>query len=151
MVDRRKLFFLVTFIVLIIDQITKYLTITFNPNYTLGFISIHLIKNTGAGFGILQGQTIILGIISLVVALAIIFSYKKLPTEKNPQILYALFLGGVIGNLIDRFFRRFVIDFIDFSFWPAFNIADAAITVSVIGLIIYYWIEDKKNNHSTQL
>ena len=56
-----------------------------------------------------------------------------------PQLLWGVFLGGVIGNLVDRLMRGVVIDFIDLGFWPAFNIADAAITVSTIGLIIYYW------------
>ncbi|MEK6846425.1 MAG: signal peptidase II [Nanoarchaeota archaeon] len=54
-------------------------------------------------------------------------------------MLWALFLGGALGNLMDRWLRGFVIDFIDLKFWPVFNVADAAITVSVIGLVIYYW------------
>ena len=58
---------------------------------------------------------------------------------KYAQYLFALFLGGVIGNLIDRAFRGYVIDFISFKFWPAFNIADACISIAVIGLIIYFW------------
>jgi signal peptidase II len=41
--------------------------------------------------------------------------------------------------MLDRFFRGFVVDFIDFSVWPAFNLADAAISLSAIGLIIYFW------------
>ena len=77
-------------------------------------------------------------LISLIVAAGVVLYYKKIPKNKWEQVLFALFLGGVIGNLIDRLFRKFVIDFLDFSFWPAFNIADACITVSVIGLIVYY-------------
>ena len=98
-----------------------------------------MIKNMGAGFGILQGKTFFLGIVSLVVAVTIISYYPRIPKEKIPQILFALFLGGVIGNLIDRFLRGYVIDFINFSFWPAFNIADSALTISVVGLVWYYW------------
>ena len=47
-----------------------------------------------------------------------------------------------MGNLLDRLFRGSVIDFIDLQFWPVFNVADAAITVAVVGLVIYYWKEE---------
>jgi signal peptidase II len=83
-------------------------------------------------------------LISLLVASGIIYYYAKIPSKPWPQVLWALFLGGVLGNLIDRLFRGYVIDFIDLGFWPAFNVADASITVSVIGLIIWYWKNDKK-------
>ena len=52
-----------------------------------------------------------------------------------------LFLGGVVGNMFDRLIRGRVVDFIDFTYWPAFNVADAALTVSAIGLVIYFWNE----------
>ena len=133
------LFSVITLLVVILDQISKYLITKFNPNYSLGFLTVHLTKNTGAGFGILQGYTLWLALISLIVTVVIIFSYQKIPQEKIDQVLFALFLGGVIGNLIDRFFLGYVIDFIELSFWPAFNLADSAITVAVGGLIWVYW------------
>ena len=141
MVKKRflSLFVFITLIIIAIDQFLKYLVNEFNPNYILSFLTIHSVQNTGAGFGILQGQTLFLAIISLIVAFLVIFYYKKIPQEKVTQVLFALFLGGVIGNLVDRLFRGYVIDFIDFNFWPAFNIADAAITISVIGLIVWFW------------
>ena len=129
----------ITLIVVLLDQLTKFLIYKFKPNWDLLILKIQFIQNTGAGFGILKGQTFWLGIISLIVALGIIFSYNRIPKEKWIQVLFATFLGGVIGNLIDRFFRKFVIDFINFGFWPAFNIADACISVSVVGLVIYFW------------
>ena len=150
MVKKKKylvhLFSLIVFLVIIFDQLTKYLVFKFDPYFGFKYLKIVLIKNTGAGFGILQGKTFILGIVSLIVAIIIIAYYKKIPKEKAFQILFALFLGGVIGNLIDRFFRGYVIDFISLSFWPAFNIADSALTVSVIGLVVYYINEEIKEN-----
>ena len=134
-------FIVITLIVTLVDQLSKYLIVLFNPNLDLGLLKIYLVTNTGAGFGILQNQTFGLAIISLLVAVLIIGSYNKLPQKKIPQLLFAVFLGGVIGNLIDRIFRGHVIDFIDFSFWPTFNIADAAISMSLIGLIWYFWKE----------
>ena len=134
-------FCVVSFLVVFFDQISKQLILLFRPSWESGFLNIHFLTNTGAGFGIMQGQTWLLGIISLAVALAIIFSYNKFPQEIKGQALFALLLGGVVGNMIDRFLRGYVIDFIDLGWWPAFNIADAAISISAIGLIIYYWKE----------
>lgn len=133
-------FFLgIFFLTVALDQATKYFIAVTRPEWGIGFFSIHFVHNTGAGFGILKGQMGLLAFISALVALAVIFFYNKIPKEKIPQVLFALFLGGVIGNLIDRMLRRYVVDFIDVSFWPVFNIADAAISISVIGLVWYYW------------
>ena len=134
-----KFFILLSALIVFLDQLSKYLIFRSQPVFDLNFLKIHLVKNTGAGFGILQDQTFWLAIISLLAILVILFHYKKIEPEKWPQLFFALLLGGVIGNFIDRAFRGFVIDFIDFSFWPAFNIADAAISIGVIGLMIMYW------------
>ncbi len=134
-----KRFTIISLSIIIIDQITKYLIYLFKPNWTLNFLDIHLITNTGAGFGILKGNTNFLALISLLVTILLISYYQKIPKEKNIQVIFALLLGGTVGNLIDRIFRKKVIDFIDLNFWPAFNVADAAITISAIGLIWYYW------------
>ena len=71
--------------------------------------------------------------------MATIYYYNRIPKEKSAQALSGLFLGGVAGNLIDRVLRQYVVDFIDLGFWPVFNVADAAISVSVVGLIVYFW------------
>ena len=80
-----------------------------------------------------------LAVISAVVLMAVIFYYDKIPQEAWTQVLFSLFLGGVAGNLIARILRQYVVDFIDVGFWPVFNIADMAISVSVAGLVWYYW------------
>ncbi len=132
-------FFSLTFFIVLLDQLTKYLVLKLQPNLDLKLFTLHLIKNTGAGFGLLKNQTYLLTIVSILVAIFIIYYYKKIPKQKLPQISAALFLAGTFGNLIDRLTRKFVVDFIDFSFWPAFNLADAAITIGAIGLVIYFW------------
>jgi signal peptidase II len=129
----------ITLLIIGLDQLLKYIILLSTPSINIGILTIHLVQNTGAGFGILKNQTLLLGIISLCVALAVLFNYHKIQKEYLLQVLWGTFFGGVIGNLIDRLFRKVVIDFIDFGFWPAFNVADAAITISVIGLVIYYW------------
>jgi len=137
-----QLFFLsVVSLTILLDQLTKYLIYKFNPQLDLGLLMIHFIKNTGAGFGILSSQIYLLAFISLVVSLVMILIYPKVPKKYLPQFFYALFLGGVMGNLLDRLFRRFVIDFLDFIYWPTFNLADMAISIAALGLIIYFWRE----------
>ena len=77
---------------------------------------------------------------SLTVVIIIGILYYFCRDKKNHKLFtipLALVFGGALGNLLDRVMYGFVIDFIDFNFWPAFNIADSAITVGVIFLIIY--------------
>ncbi len=141
-INKKTIFFtILTLIIALLDQLTKYFILKLNPNLNLKLLTLHLVKNTGAGFGILKNQTWLLALISLLVVLITIYYYPKIPKQKFPQVLTALFLAGTIGNLIDRLFRKFVIDFLDFGWWPAFNIADACITIGVIGLVVYFWKE----------
>jgi signal peptidase II len=134
-----KQFVLISIITIVLDQLIKFLIALKKPVWDLGIFTIEFISNTGAGFGILKDQTFWLAIISFIVAVVVIFYYKEIPQEIFPQILFALFLGGVIGNLIDRVVRSYVVDYINFGFFPAFNLADSAISIATIGLIYYFW------------
>lgn len=72
--------------------------------------------------------------------IAIFYYIKKIvKNEKLLQFAVGLLLGGTIGNLIDRIAYGAVIDFIDFRIWPVFNVADSAVTISIILLIILLW------------
>jgi signal peptidase II len=135
------LFVSIALVTVLVDQLTKYFVAVKRPEWDVGFLFIHFVHNTGAGFGILKDQMGILAVISALVAMAVIFYYRKIPQEKIPPALFALFLGGVVGNLIDRVLRDYVVDFFDVGFWPVFNIADMAISASVVGLAWYYWRE----------
>jgi signal peptidase II len=136
------LFFSISFLIIILDQLIKFAVIKKIPlNYSVKIISgiFHLthIHNYGAAFGLFQNAGQLLMWFSIIVIGVILYIYDRLPKEKLVQILVALVLGGTFGNLIDRIRFGFVIDFLDFRIWPAFNLADAAITIGVIGLIIY--------------
>ena len=132
-------------IIILIDQLTKFLIKTnFQLNQSLPLIKniFHLTyrHNYGAGFGILQQQTLILIFISIIVIGIILYYFDRIKEkEKLLQVLVGFILGGAIGNLIDRAAYGFVIDFLDFQIWPVFNIADSFATIGVIGLIIYLW------------
>lgn len=93
--------------------------------------------NTGAAFGILEGAGPLL-VVAGVVGVALILVYLFNPGMASPLVRagLALMLGGAIGNLIDRVGDGKVTDFIKFPEWPAFNVADSAIT---IGAVILVW------------
>lgn len=96
------------------------------------------VHNRGAAFGILKNQLLFLIITSLV-AIGLICYNLKAGNEKRKASNFALglILAGAAGNLIDRIFFGYVIDFIDFRIWPVFNIADSSIT---IGACILGWL-----------
>ena len=104
------------------------------------FFSISYIKNTGAAWGMFSNGTILLAVISIIfLVVAIKFIYDLKDVSKLSMFSYGMLLGGIVGNLIDRLFRNFVIDFLSFNIFgysfPVFNIADCFIVIS-IGLIV---------------
>ncbi len=145
---RRNNFFWIAAAVVVLDQLLKYvmqsLPVSFSLSIIPNFLSISLIHNYGAGFGILQNQRLLLILVSLIVLGAIAFYFRKVPEETLPITSISLIAGGAFGNLIDRIFRGYVVDFIDFRWWPAFNIADSALSIGVILLLYYFWISEKK-------
>ena len=132
-------------IIILIDQLSKFFVRTnFQLNQSIPIINniFHLtyINNTGAGFGILKSQALILIFISVAVIGIILYNFDKIKNNETLlQILAGFVLGGTIGNLIDRLAYGHVIDFLDFQIWPIFNFADSFVTIGVIGLIIYLW------------
>tara|TARA_Y100000034_G_scaffold126612_1_gene178073 strand:+ start:253 stop:666 length:414 start_codon:yes stop_codon:yes gene_type:complete len=136
MVNKNHIFFFVTSLILVIDRLTKFLStsITFNSD----FFSINIVKNQGVGFGLFQGQYYFILFVSLIVLGVIIYYYNSIPNS-YVNIAIALILGGTLGNLYDRLAYGYVIDFLDFKVWPVFNIADTALVIGTILLIIYFW------------
>ena len=106
--------------------------------FEIGFFRLTRVHNTGAVFGLFQGQSFLLTIIASVGVAALLlyalFFHHKFPFLDNRlgKLALGLVLGGTVGNLIDRRYLGYVTDFIDFNFWPAFNIADSAIVVGTI-------------------
>ena len=129
--------------VVIIDQIIKsFVSGLKEPICLIGTtVKITFLKNYGASFGILKNQTWLFILFSIIVIAAIIYYYKKIPDEYF--IWIALILGGTIGNFIDRLRFAYVIDFMDFTYWPVFNIADVALILGA-GVIIYKILKGKE-------
>lgn len=130
-------FLLLIPMLVLVDQIIKYLVkdkiyIIFNSPLIL------YSKNTGAAFGVLEGNNLLLIFISLIIFVILGYFYYK--NEKLRLGLIFIF-SGAIGNLIDRVFRGFVVDYINLGFYPAFNLAD---TFNLAGLLIVIFVITKK-------
>lgn len=137
----------IVIVVTAVDQLTKAVVWKMVPLYDSihvinGFFNLTHIQNPGGAFGFLADQhfalrNLLFLVISLI-ALGLVF-YFYMSTPKTHQLLgfgFALIFGGAVGNLIDRIRMGRVIDFIDIYFrsyhWPAFNIADSAISLGII-------------------
>ena len=124
---------------IIVDQITKLLASNIEKSIEIipGILNFTLVKNEGAAFGFAQGSSYILLGISIVICLVVLGTIIFLKCkDENVSAGFYLILSGGIGNIIDRMFRGFVVDFIDTPFIATFNIADSLIVIGVIWLIL---------------
>ncbi len=147
--------FLCVVLGILIDQYTKFLAVTqlkTNPISIIdGVFELHYLENRGAAFGILQNQQIFFLIITVIMLIAIVFLYVRLPYTKRvlPLRICLIFItSGAIGNMIDRVRLNYVIDFLYFELidFPIFNVADIFVTVStfvIALLILFYYSEDE--------
>jgi signal peptidase II len=162
---KRRRFGLMTTIVsfvVILDQLTKWQVVRsmrlhesiplISDNFSLTYI-----RNSGAAFGILAGsqagfRMVFFGITSVLALILLGTIYARLsPQDWVGQASVALIFGGALGNLIDRVRFGEVIDFLDFSIaeyhWPAFNVADSAITIGVALLIGHFFLQRTPHPH----
>jgi signal peptidase II len=146
----RRPYLLLLLAVVALDQVTKWtvdraMALHESRVVVEGLLNLTYVQNRGAAFGVLSDaelpyQSVLFSLISLA-ALAGIAAYAwRLPTASRlPQTALALIMGGAVGNLLDRARLGHVVDFVDVFWgphhWPAFNVADSAITVGV-GLLI---------------
>lgn len=136
-----------------LDQWTKYLIIEKVPLHTdldsiLGIFHITHTKNTGAAWGMLEGQTwLFVLVMVLFIAFIVLVIWRKWVTKKFELVCLAAILGGGLGNMIDRIFRDGIVtDMIEFDFinFPVFNVADCFITLGCAALLIYILFFDRR-------
>lgn len=146
----KSLFLLASLGVLALDQWSKWLIEAHLPEHASqvllpGFVSFTHVRNNGVAFGLFASATqgastsllAVVGLFALVVVAA--YFWRTPPSQSTLLLALSLVLGGALGNLLDRFVSGAVTDFVDLSLgahhWPAFNVADSAITVGA-GLLI---------------
>ncbi|MFA5260660.1 MAG: signal peptidase II [Candidatus Omnitrophota bacterium] len=130
------------FFVVFLDRITK---IFFSNILAEGeslpvirhVLHMTLVHNTGIAFGLFKNHGIVFIIVPMIAIVLLVYNiyYYKSNNEKLSRlyiIAFSMILAGAIGNLIDRIYYGYVIDFVDFQIWPVFNVADSAITLGAV-------------------
>lgn len=149
---KKKYLYIILFIVglVLIDQVSKLLVVNYLSDKIVlinNFFSLDYVKNTGAAFGFFSGNIFFLVLITLALVIYLIYELKQNIDKKFNLVFIILIISGAIGNLIDRVFRGFVVDFISFILFnnqmPVFNIADIFVTCGVAGLIFVIFKEEK--------
>lgn len=144
----RSCFFGIASLIFMLDQLTKMVALSVLSSHrsipvVKGFFHLSLVSNRGAAFGIFPGQRLLLIVFAVLVISIVVYYHFRLPRDRvllNTSL--GLILGGSLGNIFDRVFRGAVVDFIDFRFWPAFNVADASVNIGIA--IILYCVLFKK-------
>ena len=151
---KKNVFFLALIAALVVlDQVTKRLVADSVRLYSSrvvipGFFNITRVHNNGAIFGMFSEATshallVILTAASLVALALVIYYFIKTPAaDWKIKLALSLILAGALGNFVDRLFRGYVVDFLDFYVkrwhWPFFNLADSSITVGAFLLVIFF-------------
>lgn len=150
------IYYAIAAVIIAADQFTKWLIL---QNMELGeripifepYLAWLSHRNRGAAWGMLEGQMWLFGIITVAVIIGILYYFHK-HAKGQPllQLSLMIILGGAVGNFIDRMLRGEVVDFIDVLIpvinydFPIFNIADAALTIGVILMIIFVIYDEKQ-------
>lgn len=144
--------------IIILDQTTKVLV---RRNLALGewwsptewlepYLRIVNWKNTGAAFGILPSLGDFIAILAVVVAIAIVYYFPRVPREDwTLRLAMGLTFGGALGNLIDRLTIGWVTDYMSIWRFPVFNVADLCITLGVIVLLLGVWSQERNKGPSS--
>ena len=136
---------LVISIIFFLDRYTKLLILNnFNENsyYLNDFLNLDLIWNIGIGFGFLSTESgLLYNFITFVIAvILLVLFYFLLSSEILDKIIYAVIIGGALGNFYDRLFFKAVPDFIDLHYnnfhWFTFNVADIFISIGILFIIV---------------
>lgn len=131
-------------IIALMDQLSKVFMIDKSFEVIPGFLNFSYVQNTGGAFGI--GKLSVVLIFNILIIIGVVVVLVKLKNSINNYIPYVLVLSGGVGNLIDRIFKGYVIDFIDVNLFnfPTFNIADICIVIGIIWLGIDIIIHNMK-------
>lgn len=140
--------YIIGIVIVIIDQLSKMLIINKKIPVIPNFLEFNYTQNTGGAFGI--GRINFILIISLMIIIGIIMYLIKENKKITNYIPFVLLLSGSIGNLIDRIFKGYVIDFIDINIldFPNFNIADISIVFGVIVLLYIILLKSTNDNEN---
>ncbi|MBN1156579.1 signal peptidase II [Candidatus Woesearchaeota archaeon] len=142
------IFFIVALSVVILDQVSKLLVrsnLAMGERlFSIGFFSIARTENTGAAFSILQNHSVLLIWITVIFLGLVLYYFDTFPEKTGFNVLIGMVFGGALSNMLDRIFLGRITDFLATTFWPTFNMADSCICIGAVGLVVFYFKEDKK-------
>ncbi len=150
-------YIILSVLVLALDMLTKRLAVFFlegggSVPILQGILHFTYVENTGVAFGMLQDRRIIFITVSLAVLVVLgLYFYKTKRRDRFLKFGTALVFSGAVGNLIERVFNGYVVDFIDFRLinFPVFNVADIAVCVGAVLLLLHFLFdmsdEEKKS------
>ncbi|MGD8603306.1 MAG: signal peptidase II [Anaerolineales bacterium] len=140
-------------LIVALDQWTKYLvrsnlavSETWSPfEWLAPYVRIVHWNNTGAAFGMFPSGSMIFTVIAIVVSLAIVYYFPRVPSQQGAlRLALVLQMGGALGNLISRLVEGTVTDFISIGSFAVFNVADSSISIGVAVLIAGMWLEERR-------
>jgi signal peptidase II len=114
----------------------------------LGPLALTLTHNSGVAFGLAGGAGVVLVLLGVAALAVIAYLFSRDATASGAWVAVGLLAGGALGNLADRVRADEVTDYIDIGFWPAFNLADVAITAGVLLLVLLYLRDAKPGAES---
>ncbi|PIN74619.1 signal peptidase II [Candidatus Woesearchaeota archaeon CG10_big_fil_rev_8_21_14_0_10_37_12] len=138
MAAKKITFWLIALIVFVLDRLSKFWIVSnvpFGSSIDFSFLSITYILNAGTLFGMFKHAALFFLIFSLVVIVFLVLKFDSFDLRIQPFL--GLVLGGALGNVVDRLLYGAVVDFIDVHFWPVFNVADAALSVAVVLILVF--------------
>jgi signal peptidase II len=147
----RNRYYLVALLILVADQLSKWLANLRLQDGSIelipGFLRFSLVYNSGVAFGFFSGHEaawkpyVLAGMAVAALVVLHLYARRMSPDRRLLHWALAITMGGILGNLVDRIFRGYVVDFIEFHindafYWPNFNVADSAITIGIALLLI---------------
>jgi signal peptidase II len=142
--------------VVAVDQFSKFWAVRHWASAPLSIVGdtvdLRLVRNTGSAFSLFQAFTPLLAVVAGLVAFFLVRAVRQ---ARDPLMVVglSLVLGGALGNLVDRllrapgFLRGAVVDFVHLGAWPTFNVADAAITVGAVLIVVWAFRADTRERH----
>jgi signal peptidase II len=139
--------------VALLDHLTKWLVASHlyvgQQVWPGSFVSIDHVENSGAAFSVLPQLHWLYLAVAVIVSLYIVLAGYRYGTTWYRQVLIGMILGGALSNGVDRLVQGSVIDFIDFHFWPVFNVADSCIVIAIVMLLVLSFIPSSHSPSSS--
>jgi len=141
----------VAIVIMVLDQATKAMMVAWigpdsgrhRVEFAGSLLAFEYVENSGAAFGLFAGRIWLVSVLAMVVAAGFLAGFRKeLPGNLLLRVGVAAVVGGAIGNLVDRIRLGYVVDFIAVGTFPRFNVADSAITIGIVLLLVCMLIDE---------